>query len=529
MYKLIGFLFVILSSFYVRADFSVNLCIDYAQGSVCYSDVDIGQDGSVDLGTQANSYSGNTSATHLAVQNQVQQAITGVQLQRESFSSAQQEIAQRIATTMNISIDDINVDFNTLSSKNSPFVKQQLNSMRNFEAQLFQDVFKPTVRSEYFSAPIQFDAQESGDNKALKAYHRAKTIKHQQLGQNDAYRESDYSVKMIEMRQYHKDKLPAALLANFTELAKGMLDNNADAVLSAYQAFMASQEFQTGFASSVANNVNPASFVFPVEIVCDTDWCKAGEYAGDITSTLIGGYEFLSGMALSVGSSGLTVTLAASGGGAVAVPYTAAGVAAGVAMAGHGLTVVSQSIKNLYSRIQTAKNIANVKHSQSLLAKLDKKQLKQLKKASKKAGIDLKIYSKSHGELPSLALLDDSVQVSLKKWDKNHGGKHKFFDHSFGKKKDRLASLEKRAGFNAGELSQVHSENTNQVVNSLNKLTELAESVIKNPQALTKQVGDKKVFWVEGKAKSKNGIRVMTYKDKITTVMPTPRNSWDKF
>jgi hypothetical protein len=504
-------------NFAAKAEFVVSLCFDYQQQNFCYTDVEVAQDGSVDIGATANA-----SAAQVVVQNQVQQAIAGVQLQQESFSSAQQQIAQRIGNTMSIDIADISINFNASSSNNSAFVQQQLTSMTRFESQLFENVFTPRVQSEYFSAPIEFNASEAGDNAALKTYHQAKSQKHQQLGINDAYRQSDYSVKMIEMRQLNKGKLPTSVLDNFTALAKGMLDDTPNAVLLAYQALMASEQFQMGFASSVANNVNPLSFAFPIEANCPTDLCTAGEVAGDITSALIGGYEFVAGIGLTVGSSGLTVTVAATGT-VFALPVTASGVAAGVAMAGHGLTTLNQSIKSLYSKIQTAKNIAFAKHSKSLLAKLDKQQLKQLKKQSREAGIDLSLYSEKHGVRPSLVLLDEKVQNALKKWGKKAGGKHQLYDHSFGIGRNRLTSIEKRAGLDAGELSNVYSTDAEKVTNSLDKLTQLAESVINNPQALSKQFGEKKVFWQAGKIKEKNGIKVITFKDKIQTVMPTPQ------
>ena len=507
------------------ANYAFTICFDGSIDRMCYADVEISNQGEVDIQELPNS-----SSSYQTTRNQIRNAIQGVQLQGESFSSSQAQLAQRIASKMGVPISSIDVRFDRNSSRNNDFIKQQLKSMQDFETQLYGDVFNPSINSEFLSSTIQFNVNDVHDNRALKAYHQATTLKFEQLDKNDKYREADYSAKMIELRQYNKSVLSEKALNNFTTLSESLLSNDADAIIAAYKFFLASADFQKGFSASIVNNLNPASFIYPISPDCDSKWCRVGEYVGDLSSILIGGYEFFKGVGLSVGGTTLAVTVTTAT--PVLLPVTGSAAAgatvAGIAMAGHGLTVSAQSFTRLYSKIQTDSNIFNANQSSKLLNSLGKKDVAKIKKISRNFGVELWKYDQ-HRETASLALLNEKVRHALGKWGTLKDGGNQLYRHTFGlKKKDpnRLSAIEVKAGLKKGELENVYSNDPQKVIRSLSKITDLAESIMKSPHALHKTKGNIKGYWVPGVINPNEGIRVLTYKGKLSTIFPVLKKNW---
>lgn len=525
MHKILACLFLFFCTIgesHANFVFNITYCADE---TTCSTELNISENGDINIIS-----SNPVNSDHATIVNNVRSSLQGIQLYNESISSAQEQIINRIGTRINLNENAIKVTFNHRSLSNNDFIQMQQKKLHEFEQQLFSDISQPVFRGEYVTSNISFDTDDPSDVKALKTYYESNMRKYQQLGENDKYREADFSAKLIEIRQNNKGVIDTVELNQFTTISQAIINNNSTSILTAFKALYASNEFQTGFASSLANNFNPASFIYPIEVDCDSDWCRAGQAIGDISSLLIGGYEFLSGISLTAGSTSLTLTASIATGGLatpVVLPATAGATLAGIALAGHGLTVIENSFTRLYSKIESPDNISNTNKSQKLLNKISKTKLKKIKKTGKKFAIDLKKSHSRYGDSVLELLANDSIISSLKKWGKLDNGKHQLFEHTLKRLPPGLTSLEKRAGLKAGALSGATSNDTKTIANSIKSMDKLADSVINSSLSIKTVSGFKEIFWAPGKAKLSEGIRVIRFKGKIQSVHPRKRMNWN--
>jgi hypothetical protein len=298
----------------------------------------------------------------------LESSLAGVKVHLGSIQSAQATIINQITNSLNVVPK---VRFSQAASMDDPFIRNQHEKKIKFESELAKDIYRPRFNSSFLNKKIDFDMTLPGDRDALKIYRDAHSAMHIQLGENERYHEATFTKNVIELRQASKGMHPEDLMA-FSGLAKGVISNDRSTVLTSMKWLLNGQEFQKGFASSLANNFNPLSFLYPLDANCETKWCKAGELLGDATSMLIGGYEIMNGAIMMIGGGGMTLAFAGaapSTGGlsALALPATAGAALAGIAMAGHGLSTIGNAFHSLYKNIETPQNINALEESTKLI------------------------------------------------------------------------------------------------------------------------------------------------------------------
>lgn len=290
----------------------------------------------------------------------IENSLRGTQAHKESVQTAQQGIYQRLNSSLGVTP---RVRFDARASSNNPFIRRQTQEDGQFEEDLYKDIYHPKFKSPLLKKEIQFDASDKDDRDALKVYRAAQKARASQLGTNEEYHEATFAKNAIEIRQNSTRSLSQDELRALTQVSDGVLNNDSSLVVNAMKLLLNSREFQTGFSVALLDSLNPASFVYPLDPRCSTDWCTAGQYLGNATGLLIGAYEFMSGVTTTIGGAGLTLAAAGSGGGVVALPATAGATLAGIAMAGHGLGVIGQAFNNLFEPAQTAENVATTEET----------------------------------------------------------------------------------------------------------------------------------------------------------------------
>ncbi|MFP5491560.1 MAG: hypothetical protein ACLGG0_08670 [Bacteriovoracia bacterium] len=310
----------------------------------------------------------------------IHNSVQGLRVHQSSVYQAQRIITERILSQVNSRVE---VKFDYRASQANPFIRKQSEENRVFQRNLSTNIFRPSFESELLKSQVSFDVSVPKEREALQLYRKANQAAYAQLGANDEYRQAVFAKQSIEIGQAYRAKLDEQDTDALVSLASGVLENNMTTVIESMKWLNRSLDFQKGFAVSIANNFNPASFLYPLDAHCSTSWCEAGELVGNATSVLIGAFEFMKGVALSSGGGALTLAAVSatgvSGGfSTLALPATAGATLAGIAMAGHGLGVAGNAFNNLFREAETPHNIKQADESEGFIKETgltnDKKQ-----------------------------------------------------------------------------------------------------------------------------------------------------------
>jgi len=347
-----------------------------------------------------------------------ERALQNLNFQNASLDQARALILNRLSSPLYNSSSN---DFNSIPSLENPFYKKQFEDNAEFEKSISKNIYHPQFKSTFLNKDIEFDAKKPDDKRALKTYIKAQQQISAEFSETEKFKEGVFAKQIIETRQSNTQALPRDELNALTQISEGMLSNNSNAVLEAMNLLFKSSDFQKGFATSIANNFNPVSFAYPLEMECENDWCKTGKIVGDATALLIGTYEFMKGATMMLGGSGLTLAAVAAvpetaGLSASAIPATAGATLAGIAMAGHGLSTMAAAFKNLFNSIDTPTNTKALSDSRIVIESASKLGVKEVDEISAASQL-LKKSSASASEIEGLIERNASV---FKGWRKNH-------------------------------------------------------------------------------------------------------------
>ncbi len=249
-----------------------------------------------------------------------------------------------------------NISNNALKSSSENDRREIRKEYRNFLKSLRTSRIQPSFSSEFLNKSIDFDLGLSGDKKALQTYAESFKEMRSLPQKTKRFHELQFSQHMIETRQDQKENFDREVLDNLNKIASSINEGNTSLLISSIEFFSKSDDFQKGLATSIVNNINPLSFVYPLENSCKTKWCELGETFGDASSMLLGAVEFIGGIALAEGGGWLVVagTVATSSGvipAAIGIPVGTAAVIEGLVLAGHGSSVFVKSFGRMYDRI----------------------------------------------------------------------------------------------------------------------------------------------------------------------------------
>jgi hypothetical protein len=379
---MLKYILLLLISFEAFAqDGRMTFTIQFGEGKP--AEVYVGYDGSMHV---------NPSGIGKEFAASLEQSLGGLDIYRDSVKGAQDKLANQINKRLGL---QPTVKFDRMASLGNPFIQTQYRKNLAFENNLYEDIRHPAFNSSLLGKKVEFDASNAKDLAALKSYRSAQIQSYSQLGRNEKFHEAEFSKNIIEIRQGLKKDLGDEELDALSSISQSLLTNNAQGIINSFSLLFKSEEFQKGFASSLVNNFNPASFLYPVNPHCSNSWCSAGELVGDAASLLLGGYEILSGLTLSAGGSGMTLALATIAGptgglSTLGMPASAGAVVAGVAMAGHGLSVADHAFEGLYDKINNSENTEVAQKSSQFENEtgFDAKKNQELKKNPSKEAIE---------------------------------------------------------------------------------------------------------------------------------------------
>ncbi|MBL6989884.1 MAG: hypothetical protein ISR65_08900 [Bacteriovoracaceae bacterium] len=241
-----------------------------------------------------------------------------------------------------------------------------------FNKALYANITTPTFFSDLLQFDIKFDPQDDSDLSALTIYRNAQKQKSKRQKKDQRYYELDFSQNIIEIRQAKKTQFKQTVLDRLSDIATAVNEQNNRLLIESLSFFSKSEDFQKGLAASFANNINPVSFLYPIQAGCESNWCELGGAVGDASSMLLGALELLGGVGLTIGGSGLAVgsALAASGGAIPALAAASAGALAvieGLALASHGASVFSNAFGSMYDKITSKFNLRQVFKSKKVM------------------------------------------------------------------------------------------------------------------------------------------------------------------
>ncbi|MDD0854140.1 hypothetical protein HBN50_13590 [Halobacteriovorax sp. GB3] len=367
------------------------------------------------------------NAEQLQVINAAKESLLKAEVMNTSVNEVNQELAKRITRQLGNRVSaNIKFEFSYEHSlETNLFLKEQNLKFNTFKKRLSEDIFRPKFYSEAINQDVEFDIR-NGDLNSLKIYREAFKINRSQLSKNESFYRAELAKNAIEMRQGSKNELSKDSLDGLEFLASASITKNVDLFAKAINLLSISNDFQKGLAVSFANNINPVSFLYPLESNCDSRACFVGEVVGDSLSVLAGVAEFFAGLSLSAGGGTLTVasavgTIPSGGLSGAGVPVGISGVVAGVAMASHGSTVAGNGISRLYEKITDTQNLEKTKKSQQFLEKFGNKGKERAKSVAdvigkKKYSEIIKAGNKNRPD-PKTYLSEEYISKHLKQFD----------------------------------------------------------------------------------------------------------------
>lgn len=409
------------------------------------------------------------NAEQLQVINAAKASLLKADVMNTSVNEVNQELAKRITHQLGTRISaNIKFEFSYEHSlETNLFLKEQNLKFNTFKKRLSEDIFRPNFYSEAINQDVEFDIR-NGDLNSLKIYREAFKINRSQLSKNESFYRAELAKNAIEMRQGSKNELSKDSLDGLEFLASASITKNVDLFAKAINLLSISNDFQKGLAVSFANNINPVSFLYPLESNCDSRACFVGEVVGDSLSVLAGVAEFFGGLSLSAGGGTLSVasavgTIPSGGLSGAGVPIGISGVVAGVAMASHGSTVAGNGISRLYEKITNTQNLEKTKKSQQFLEKfgnkgkeraksvadvIGKKKYSEIIKAGKKNRPDPKTYLSEEYISKHLKQFDDGATRFMSKKNLDKYGPSQIDGTSFIMPKAEADDLLKKANGN---------------------------------------------------------------------------------
>ncbi len=330
-----------------------------------------------------NAPSGNHSSAEEAnaqLQASVQRTVESLNVYDLSITQAEALIKNELRQTFNL---DAKVSYNYTLDKNSEFRKEVVKNKQDFDRQLYKNVSRPTFSSSFLKKDISFDRNNEGDRAALQSYRQAINNQSEQLGANQSFYSSQLSKNVIETRQSLKGVLSPQELNLLGKVAQSINNEDQKSFLESFSELLDVPEFARGFSASVLNHLNPLSSLYPLDPDCqNSSSCQLGSTLGDASSLIIGIYEIFQGAtitSLGIGS-GFGVVLATpvtAGVSLYLVPTAAIPMAvAGIATAGHGLSVVTSSIESLHKKADSEVNQQQIQKSAKGLEEISKIKVK---------------------------------------------------------------------------------------------------------------------------------------------------------
>ena len=311
------------------------------------------------------------------VRLQIQAAMDGLDVYGEDIRFVQTSANALLRPTLPSSIDPIEIVAEEKIASAEILVEREA-----FNKALYADVTAPTFYSDLLQLDIKFNPKDDSDLSALTIYRDAQKQKSKRQKKDQRYYELDFSQNIIEIRQAKKTQFEQIVLDHLSDIATAVNEQNNHLLIESLSFFSKSEDFQKGLAASFANNINPVSFLYPIQAGCESNWCELGAVVGDASSMLLGTLELLGGVGLTIGGSGLAVgsALAASGGAIPALAAASAGALAvieGLALASHGASVFSNAFGSMYDKITSKFNLRQVFKSKKVMDSAGKLGLKK--------------------------------------------------------------------------------------------------------------------------------------------------------
>ena len=240
---------------------------------------------------------------------------------------------------------------------------------------------------------VKFDNLEQHDKEAFNTYMKISEMMSKRSIVDNKYNDLAVARDIIDLRQISKGKIDSVISNELTSLADNIAENLVGSLIKNVEKIYQFQDFSYGMAVSFINNINPLSFILPIENKL-SQTAYYGELLGDTLSLITGVAETIAGASVTLGFSGATILVSSTGVGATASPVTVAGVIAGVMMAGHGFSTIHNSVKNIYKKLEKSAVISKLKESRGILD--------SARKLGLQTRIGTKVYAKLHKPLQSL-------------------------------------------------------------------------------------------------------------------------------
>lgn len=379
----IKILFFLLLSYAHLAYSNIEVTIDYKTGSRESSGYDI----------EYHDGQNHNEEIQREYDNAVLKALNSLQKTEGSIQNLSERVSQKLTEQFNM---DVHVNLNQrFKDYLGSFNKKQRENYRQFQNHLTDDIFNPKFQSKNLNKKISFDTSKNSDLKALNTYRRAEEVKYNQFTENDRFREANFAQNLIEIRQYKSDQVDDQTLFGLNEMADSALDNEPSKFTNLLETFLAVGAFKEGFSAKMIANFNPLNVIDPIEYDCHSDACQVGELVADAISIFIGGYELISGVAISSAGGAATLALVpaipATGGAAVApMAGTIAVTVAGTAVAAQGATAIASGFNDLYGKISTKLNLDKIKESVQNIKEFGYKGTKKIVDSTRKLGASTK-------------------------------------------------------------------------------------------------------------------------------------------